>query len=161
MLENRRADLTSGCLAIFVAIIYLIEAFRLPLWTPGGNPGGGFLPVVLGVALIALSLLFLVKTLKEGSKNRQEKRPLDYTIFIKPFLVTLALIIYLFLLPSLGFLLSSFILIFFLLWMLDPSRVTRRKALSVGVISSLVVGAFWLVFIQILQLQLPPWPTLN
>ncbi len=161
MFENRRADLTSGCLALLLAIIYLIEAFRLPLWTAGGNPGGGFLPVVLGIALIALSLLFLVKTLKEGSKNSQEIRPLDYTVFFKPFLVILALVVYLFLLPSLGFLLSSFILIFFLLWVLDPSSATRRKVIWVGVVSSLVVAAFWLVFIQILQLQLPPWPALN
>lgn len=161
MLENRIADLISGVLALLLGIIYLIEAFRLPLWTPGGNPGGGFLPVLLGIALIGLSLLFLMKTLKEGSKNIQKIGPLDYTVFVKPFLVTLSLIIYLFLLPFLGFLLSSFIMIFFLLWILDPSSATRMKILRVGGVSGIVVAAFWLVFIQILQLQLPPWPNLD
>ena len=161
MPENRIADFIGGVLALLLGIIYLIEAFRLPLWTPGGNPGGGFLPVLLGIALIGLSLLYLMKTLKEGSKNIQKIEPLDYTIFVKPFFVILSLIIYLFLLPYLGFLLNSFIMIFFLLWILDPSSASRMKRLKAGVVSSLVVVVFWLVFIQILQLQLPPWPTFS
>jgi hypothetical protein len=157
--ENRIADFIGGVLALLLGIIYLIEAFRLPLWTPGGNPGGGFLPVLLGIALIGLALLYLMKTFKEGSKNIQKTKPLDYTIFVKPFFVILSLIIYLFLLPFLGFLLNSFIMIFFLLWILDPSSARRMKGLKACIVSSLVVAVFWLVFIQILQLQLPPWPT--
>jgi len=74
LLENRRADLTSGCLAILVAIIYLIEAFRLPFVDSRWQilEEVSFL-WVLGVALIALSLLFLVKTLKEGSRIAKKK----------------------------------------------------------------------------------------
>lgn len=155
---ERTGDLVSSAVAMLLGAFYLVMALRLPFWTEGGNPGAGFLPTVLGVGMISLSLLLAAKTLREHPLSNRAGGDFDQGTVSRPLFVLMALVGYVFLFPILGYLLTSVVLIWFLLWVFDPSLSSRRKAANATVVSISVVALFYVVFVRLLELQVPIWP---
>ncbi len=154
---RRSGELAGSIATLLLGIYYLIQALRMPFWTAGGIPGGGFLPTLLGVGMIFLSLLWLVKTVAMPPVLRQGGE-IERGAIRRPVYVLLALVGYLFFFRILGFVLVSVALIWVLLWVFDPDRSAWRRAVKGAAASVLIVALFYVVFVTLLALDIPLWP---
>ncbi len=158
---SRMGDMVGGGIALLLGVYYLFQAFQLKFWTVGGNPGAGFMPTVLGVALIFLSLILIGKAWREGASVASDTQAsLDAAVLKRPFLILVALAGYVLLFPYLGYVLTSIGLVGFLLWTFDPSEPSSLKLTRTLVVSTSVVILFYLIFGIALRVEIPPWPTL-
>ncbi|MGE5654722.1 MAG: tripartite tricarboxylate transporter TctB family protein [Bacillota bacterium] len=142
----RRRELISSLLFFVFALIYTVESFSLPR----GDiikPGPGFLPLVLGVFLMALTAIYAWQTYRRSEDGEVKLEPIISKIAV---LILLSIALFVFFLDTLGYILSATIMLIALF------RITHFKnwAWSIGtaMIASL---ATWLVFVRLLQVQMP------
>lgn len=137
---------------IAVGAYVAVEARSLGLWTSLG-PGPGLLPLILGVALVGLSLTWLVQTVVERRRasavdtGEAPGEPLDrpYVLGIVGGLIVLAS-----LMELLGFQISMAVFLFAELLLLGKQR--WWVAAPVALVGS--VGVF-VLFDRVLAVQLP------
>ena len=109
--------------------------FEYGFWVRKG-PGGGFLPVAIGLLTIALSLLVFKQTLAQSDSPAIDKRSLYPVAFT---LVALLAIKYL------GLLITVFLLVFLWLKILEKLPYWKSGAIGIGtVIFIYVVFQTWL-----------------
>lgn len=123
---------------------YLYSAQQLAFGTLSA-PKSGFLPHLAGSAAVLLSLLLLVKQVRSKDTAKCEK--VDWTKFI---FIIIGLVFYITILSSIGYLTSTFILLFYLLKVTDTSGWVNP--LLIAIISS---AACYLVFGRYLAVPLP------
>lgn len=157
-LGGRTGDKLCGAIGLLAGLFYLSQGIHLPIWTSGGNPGAGFLPMGLGIAFVVLSLMLMLKAWSAQHTVEREESKVDWQTIAKPLLVFCALFAYIVLFPILGYLLTSVALIGFLLWAFDSGSAGLRKMIKTTALSVTVVVAFYVIFVQLLKLQLPAWP---
>jgi hypothetical protein len=128
-------------LAIGGIILYLSSNYKLG--TPS-DPGPGALPFGLGLVITFLSMILIVCSLRV--KGFKFEHPLPYgPRYCKVLLITLVLVLDTFLLESLGYLLSVFILITIPMFILEPKRWISPLLLGIiSSISSYVLFDIWL-----------------
>jgi hypothetical protein len=115
------------------------------------EPATGFLPFGAGVLLAILSLCSLYQ---EYRKQPSSKKPLfKGTFWLKVIVVFLALLVYAQLLPYGGYIICTFLLMFFLFIIVE-----RQKIWKVALYSLLTVGSTYYVFSKALNLQFPVGP---
>jgi putative tricarboxylic transport membrane protein len=135
-----KRDVTVASLALAFGAAAAFESARLPFGTIH-NPGEGFFPWWASVTVVLLATILLIQGLNSRSTSaRDESRRLAKVIVL---LVILAA--YTFLLDPLGYPICTFLLVLFMLRVLDPQR--WRVALSIAVLAaagSYVVFAVWL-----------------
>jgi len=136
---------------IFIAIAgYMMwESWELEYYTPVG-PGGGFFPFWLGAVLGALSIVWLVQVSRPEGKPEEGKFLPDWKGRIQIASMIAALVVTALLMDLLGYQLTMF---FFLLFML---LFIGRQAVWTSLIISAVgsVGVFY-VFGTFLDVRLP------
>ena len=145
----KRDDLIAGLSLIALGVFIILEAIQLDYVNEYG-PGPGFLPLWLGIGLLALSVPLAVMSISRPSGEesglwRETRRAL---------LSWVGLTVAIALLNRLGFILSFTLLTVFLVLVMD--RRSPFIALSVAVGSAL---GFYLIFALALRLPLPvgPW----
>jgi putative tricarboxylic transport membrane protein len=135
-----KRDVAVASLALAFGAAAAFESARLPFGTIH-NPGEGFFPWWASVTVVLLATILLIQALNSRSTSaRDESRRLAKVIVL---LVILAA--YTFLLDPLGYPICTFLLVLFMLRVLDPQR--WRVALSIAVLAaagSYVVFAVWL-----------------
>ena len=139
-------DLVSGLFWLAVAIFAAVHGLSLQLGRLH-RPGPGFFPFWGGVVLALLSVVLIVSSFR-GAPATSRVRPESW----KPVVVVGALLAYLLLLESLGFVAVTFLFLLLLF------RLERRGwALSAV---SAVIGAFasYVLFQLWLKTQLPTGP---
>ena len=146
--------LTIGAQLVLIAVgaFVAFEARSLGLWTSLG-PGPGLLPLILGLALIGLSLTWLVQTVVERRRTSAvetgegpgERLDRPYVLGIVGGLIVLAS-----LMELLGFQISMAIFLFTELLLLGKQR--WWVAASVALVAS--IGVF-VLFDRVLAVQLP------
>ena len=140
-------DLISGLFWLAIAIFFSIEGLiHLKLGTLH-QPGPGFFPFWAGVVLALLSLILLFNSLK----NR-ERFSLSGLKSPKFLLATGAILAYLLLLETLGFVTITFLFLFLLFRMEYKGWVFSAVAALVGAGSSYALFQLWL------RTQLPAGP---
>ena len=144
----KRLNLIKGIVLLIFSMIVCYESIRLPLWS-GKKPGPGLFPLFLGIILGSLSLIFMIV---KGFRQNKEAVSLWATRGNRNrILLTFgALIFYAIVLPFLGFLVSTFFLIFFLLGLSYSG-----KWMVLGLSSFLISLAFYIIFQILLKIQLP------
>lgn len=155
-LRSRAPDLAAIAATSLLATSYLVYALRMPFWTAGGIPGGGFLPALLGVAMLLFSIALLIQTL---TGEPRVGSGLDWRASARPRSVLMALVGYLAVFRWLGYVLASVALISVLLWLFEPRRLTLRRTAAATAVSVVIVGLFYLVFVRLLALDIPAWPS--
>ena len=132
--------------------------FVIGAWQQGlvkkGVPGPGFLPFICGIALIGISLMVLIVALgKDKNKNREEAGlekffPERESGRRVAFALT-APILYAIVLPYLGFLLTTFVFMLFMLRLMEPQKWYKVFLVSffTALLAYLLFGA--------LEVQLP------
>jgi len=110
----KKDDLVSSAVLILVSLVYVIEARKLPM-SDGLSPGGGFIPFWIGLAMVLLSAVLFLKSLKRKGKGG------DSTVFPKKGqgrkdigYITLSLFAYLGCIHLFGFRVSTFFFLAFL-----------------------------------------------
>jgi putative tricarboxylic transport membrane protein len=141
-------DQTSGLFWLLLSICVCLESLRLGIGTLR-NPGLGFMTVWTSVILGALSLalFFQARWRKEEPGLKPSPAGLRWK---RVLLVLLVLVIYSVVMPTIGYLISTFILMGFLFWILKRTDVWR--ALLFSVLATLVT---YYVFSKWLNCQFP------
>jgi hypothetical protein len=132
--------------------------FVIGAWQQGlvkkGVPGPGFLPFICGIALIGISLMVLIPALgkdknKKGEEAGQEQFFPEKKSGRRVGFALAAPILYAIFLPYLGFLLTTFVFMLFMLRLMEPQKWSRVFLLSffTAILAYLLFGA--------LEVQLP------
>jgi putative tricarboxylic transport membrane protein len=140
-------DLTSALFWLAFAIFFSIESLtQLKLGTLH-QPGPGFFPFWAGVVLGLLSLILLLNSLRN-----QERLSLSGLKSWKLLLVAGALLAYLLLLETLGFVTITFLFLFLLLRLEYKGWVFSAVSALLGALASYAIFQLWL------KTQLPTGP---
>lgn len=143
-------DKKNGIVGLIIALLIVYLGSRELPFGVLRKPGSGFFPLILGVILGILCLLLLIKNWGKNYVLKEEKgiSSLGKKRVVLAFGV---LLIYNILLESLGFLLCTFFLMFFIL-----KVVGCQKWFFTIWISLLTTMASYVLFQKLLQTQLPP-----
>jgi putative tricarboxylic transport membrane protein len=145
----KKPDMGTSALLFCVGLFILFYAPEFELGTMS-LPGPGFMPFCTGILICAFSIFTFFQALF-SPKTAGEKIWAGVR-FQKLFLVLGALVIYSLLFKPLGFLLSTFILIFVLMRYIEPQRQSWVFCFLGGFFSS---GLSYLLFEIWLKAQLP------
>jgi putative tricarboxylic transport membrane protein len=139
-------DFASGIFLLLFGSFLAVEALKLPL---GGfrHPDAGFLPFGVSLVMIFLSVLVLAGALRKGHLK-------EWLRFgegkWKVWIAVLGMLAYVLVLNSLGFLLSTFLIMLLLLRVLERQGWTTSLAIS---LPSVLLG--YLLFTRGLGVPLP------
>ena len=111
------------------------------------EPGSGFIFFWSGLILVILSLMVLAESLRSTEEIVQETGEMNW---VKIALVLLSLVLYAFFLERLGFVLTTFVLLSFLLGWIERTNWPR----SLCVASAAALGSF-AIFELWLKIRLP------
>lgn len=131
---------------LFCSIFYLISASQLTFGTMG-HPRAGFLPIIIGGIATAFSLVFFMQAFMNKAKEKGTTIPVG---FKKLLMIIGAILIYIIVLDLLGYMISTFLLLFAIL------KITEVKGwtLPLVIAGSSSVGLF-LLFEILLKIYLP------
>jgi putative tricarboxylic transport membrane protein len=143
-----RRDVAVATLALAFGAAAAFESAKLPFGTIH-NPGQGFFPWWTSVVVVLLATILLIQALKLRASTALDKS--GRIAKVVALLVVLAA--YTFLLDPLGYPICTFLLVLFMLRVLDPQRWT--VALSMAALTA--VGTY-VVFATWLSVPLPRGP---
>jgi putative tricarboxylic transport membrane protein len=146
-------DRWSGTIGILIGLAFCIASVSLGLGEVH-QPGPGFLPFAVGVALICLSAIIVLPALRKGTMANRECITGGMGKYRKGALILLDLIFYNVALGFLGVTVTTFLFVVLLMKIVEAQRWTRT---IVTALCSAV--GFYLVFQSWLMLDLPtgPW----
>ncbi len=149
-MKNR--DVTSSIVWMVLGGLFVAGALQQGLMRKD-VPGPGFLPFFSGLALIFFSLFVLVPALGQKRKAGGAVFFPEPDSFRKLLLAVIALFAFGFALDYAGYLLTTFLFMFFIVRLMKPKgwRTTTLVALLTAVLS-------YLLFVVFLEVQLPPGP---
>jgi putative tricarboxylic transport membrane protein len=140
----RRADRISSFFWIILSFGLMKWGLDLELGTLAA-PDAGFIIFGVGVVMLALALAILMKTLFTETELTHVKKLWPGFGWRKVALLLVALSVYGFLLLSLGFVLDTFLLMFFLLKWIEPHKWLTAIGTSAAMASvTYLVFAYWL-----------------
>ena len=137
---------SSALFWVVLGILVCYGASRLGVGTVT-EPGSGFIFFWSGLILVLLSLVALAESLRGGADASAEISTINWR---KVALVLLALLLYAFFLERLGFVLTTFLLLSFLLAFIEDTHWGR----SLGVAGAAALGSF-AIFELWLKIRLP------
>ncbi len=148
----KKIDQIGASIILGIAVFYLFQTSKLAFWK-GKTLGPGFFPLLLGIGLVALTLLLLVKATlvpKDHSLSLSMRFFPSKSGLLKLLYLIGSLVVYVLTLQPLGYLLSTllFLCALFLAW--DPRRPGLAIAVAVG-----TVLCSYVFFDLLLQVQLP------
>lgn len=114
------------------------------------SPGPGFMGFLASVLLLALSSIILVKEIITAAKENREVTSNSWGGLAKLLILIAALCCYTLILELLGYLLSTFFLMFVMLYVFNPKKLYRQL-----VVSFVITTASYLLFHTLLQVVLP------
>ena len=146
-MKNR--DLVSSIIWMAVGGLFVAGALQQGLMRKG-VPGPGFLPFFSGLALIFVSLFVLIPTLTQREKKKNSDFFPERDSFRKLLFALVALFAFGIALEYVGYLLSTFLFMFFIARLMEPKgwRTTALLALLTAVLS-------YVLFVVLLEVQLP------
>jgi putative tricarboxylic transport membrane protein len=146
-IAEKDANLWTGLFLMILSGAVISEAFELELGTPS-NPGSGFMVFGASGVLGLLALRQFIKSLQPSV--RTSGAAAERIHWGRIIAVIGANLLYIFLLQPVGYLICTFLLMFFLFQVLERGRWVQRV---VG--SALTSFLTYLFFARLLQLNLP------
>jgi hypothetical protein len=132
--------------------LIVMASLRLPLGAPQ-NPGPGFLPFLVGVLMLVLSLALLIRS----ARSRGEKSTGPAAVSSKKFKLiatAAALFLFAFVFPRLGFLITAIPLMIFLPRVIG--ELSWKVSLAIGFSTSLAMYALFKIWLKV-QFPVGPW----
>ena len=162
MESNRKTnfDALVGIVVALGGLIYLLAAYNLPRSTVGAPLSPSYFPFILGGILVILGiLLFLQSNLAQSKeslkdiKNMGEKEKANSKLIA---ITCVACIAYGVIFNTLGFVVSTFIFIEFMLYLTN-----KKEMLKNSIVSLCFSIGIYILFSNFLGIILPPIPFLN
>jgi len=140
-----------GLSGVLLGVSYLYDAMSIKVPRLGDLLGPQFFPYILGALFVVGSIALLLLEARKVSGTPRSYPPLSKQ-FVLTFLGTWALLIgYVWIVNSIGFVITAFIFIFLFLTLTQHGTLWMR-----AVWSAFLVGAFFMVFKVWLGIPLPP-----
>jgi putative tricarboxylic transport membrane protein len=142
-------DYIASVLFLAVGVLFIIGSRQLESSSYGSAVGPDIFPLILGGALILLSIRLFYETFI--TKNQQEtKEKLQY----KPFLIIFAAtLFYILTLETIGYVITTFLFLFVCFQTMERSKVILSL-----IISACFSGLVYFLYVEILKGTLPGWP---
>lgn len=151
--KKQLGELPSSLVLIVTGVVYLVQGSRYP-WERLANPGPGFFPAVVGAVFVAGSAVLCVSSFFHSRKQPGDTPAGGHSQsdagYRRLWLLLAFLATYLLTLDRAGYVVDSFLLMFFSARLLGMKRVGQTLLLAVG----MTVGTY-LVFSVWLQIPLP------
>lgn len=142
----RRGDFVSGIALAALGAFVLQQAFGWEYLTPDG-PGAGFFPRWYGIAIIVLSLVLVIRSVRNVIPTLTSESPASH---VRALACWAALVACILLSKPIGFFASFALLCWFVGTVLFAQRQRAALPLAIG-----AAVAFWLVFDVALDVALP------
>ncbi|MBS4211313.1 tripartite tricarboxylate transporter TctB family protein [Neobacillus rhizophilus] len=142
-------DRIASVLFLAVGVLFIIGSRQLTSSSYGSVVGPDIFPLVLGIALVLLSIRLFFETFQNKS-NQEKKEKLEYKPFIIIFIATL---LYILTLESIGYVITTFLFLFVCFQTME-----RSKWVNSLIISALFSGLVYFLFVEVLKGTLPGWP---
>ena len=144
----RRTQFFGAFFWLVFSLFVCFEAFRLKFGTIN-MPGPGLFPFGIGVCMSLLSLSALVQALRKQAAHRdgEDREPFRWWNIV---FIILAIGVYALTLPTVGFLINTFVFVFLLLKIVEPQ--SWKTALTGGLITAVAAD---ILFNLIFQAQIP------
>lgn len=142
----KRLNQATCLLLMGFCILIITSSLRIGV----GNlraPGPGFMGFLASIVLLVLSIIILIQESKRGSG---EKASFGWENLFKPFIITVALCGYALIFETLGFLLSSFILMTIMLLISNPKKWYYHMF-----VAFIIVNVSYLVLCKLLRVVFP------
>jgi putative tricarboxylic transport membrane protein len=149
--DSTRKQRVASFVLFFFSLVYLYGCLGLKIGRTG-NPGPGFMPLVVGILLVFFSGLGLVQTLRRRQASIPDAEGDSPTTagILFPLGTAACVLLYPFLLKGLKFIPSTFLVMFVMLVM------NRYKNLALnGLIALVIAVASFVFFSMILGVVLP------
>ncbi|PAE35558.1 tripartite tricarboxylate transporter TctB family protein [Bacillus sp. 7884-1] len=142
-------DYIASVLFLAVGVLFIIGSRQLESSSYGSAVGPDIFPLILGGALILLSIRLFYETFI--TKNQQgTKEILQY----KPFLIIFAAtLVYILTLETIGYVITTFLFLFVCFQTMERSKVILSL-----IISACFSGLVYFLYVEILKGTLPDWP---
>ncbi|TDL74599.1 tripartite tricarboxylate transporter TctB family protein [Rhodococcus qingshengii] len=142
-------DYIASVLFLAVGVLFIIGSRQLESSSYGSAVGPDIFPLILGGALILLSIRLFYETFI--TMNQQEtKEKLQY----KPFLIIFAAtLVYVLTLETIGYVISTFLFLFVCFQTMERSKVILSL-----IISACFSGLVYFLYVEVLKGTLPGWP---
>jgi putative tricarboxylic transport membrane protein len=144
----KRNDIIGGLFFLAAGIFFAVYSQRVDIGTME-EPGPGFLPLWAGVLLSILSALLIAKSWFKKFEVGDAFFP-EYDSWKRVFMVVLSLIVYNLLLAPLGFVLTTFLFVVFLVKFIFPQPWLRTI-----VTAGLSTAGAQIIFVNLLEIQFP------
>ncbi|AOT72079.1 tripartite tricarboxylate transporter TctB family protein [Geosporobacter ferrireducens] len=151
---NRYREAIYGIVFFIIAAAYYAASFNIKIYQSYGDSGvdSRFLPQLLGIFLMILSTIQIVKGIKLV-RIYEGDRVAEKIISIKVILTVAFIVLYVALMPVVGFLIMTAVYLFFqIILLMPPDNKKYLLALEISTIFSIVV---YFLFVQVLTLILP------
>lgn len=143
----KKGNFVAAAIGFLFGIFVLIEALLLPKGT-NGVPGPGLFPGVVSAILILSSITLFVRSLRMKPEENVEIHPFSDDSK-RVYLVMAILVVYLAVMPYVGFCVTTFVLMFALVkWF------SARKVVPCLLIAAVVTAAIYLIFSKVLNVPL-------
>jgi putative tricarboxylic transport membrane protein len=145
----KKTDITVAGIALFWVALGILLAYGATGLGVGSatEPGSGFIFFWSGLILVILSLVAFAESRRDGDEVKPEIGAMNWR---KIMLVISALLSYAFFLEKLGFVLTTFVLMSFLLAMIEGKHWSK----SLGVAGAAALGSY-AIFELWLKIRLP------
>lgn len=144
----KRNDLVGGFFFLGVGILFAVYSQSVDIGTME-EPGPGFLPLWAGVLLGLMSAVLLLKAAVKKSEEGESFFP-ERDSWKRVCMVVGSLLVYNFLLQSLGFVLITFLFVAFLVKCVFPQTWLRT-----AVTAALSTAGAQLIFVNLLEINFP------
>jgi putative tricarboxylic transport membrane protein len=142
-------DHIASVLFLAVGILFIIGSKSLGSSSYGSAVGPDIFPLILGSALVLLSIRLFYETFIMKNQQRTKEK-LQY----KPFLIIFAsTLVYILTLEMIGYVITTFIFLFVCFQTME-----RSKWLASLLISACFSGIVYFFYVEILKGTLPGWP---
>ncbi len=143
-----RYDRVTSLIWIGVGIAQCIQSWILGLGS-GSEPGTGFMPFLVGLVIIILSMFLLIGSTIAARENPERKISLwSNTYWKRVVYISLVLLMYALLLPKLGYLTATFLAMVFLLKSGEP--IKWSVAIILGLLTSSISYLIFGIWLNIL-----------
>jgi len=144
---KKKNDLVISAILFILSITFLIMGFTVP--SPQFNDktiGAGVFPQIWVAVLAVLSVLLFFRTLKEmkKQKNSEQDSEVKDTNKNRLFLfVCISLILYLALMPVIGYLISTFLYCFICVFVFgyESYKLNKKRGIVISLITSILLTA--------------------
>ncbi len=144
-----KRNILSGVCLMLVSLVTCAMAYQLGLGT-GNNPGAGFAAFGIAFLLGLMSLGMFLKSLARLRAKNGKAEPVSPIMWRKPLLILIVLAGYGVFFNSLGFSLSTFLLMMLLIWVFGRQRLVLSLTVSI-----LTVASSYALFVMALGLPFP------